>query len=481
MTVNAALGLAGPNAAAARTGSRSVTGAEAAGQGFDDALSGGAGKRRIADAREHGESSRPSWKIEAYGARLNLQAEDAQGAAALDDADADFAVLLDEALAEPGAESTAEDGEAAPVNEDALLDLLAAEGTVSAPVAFAPPAGAIDAEAGDGDEGGIEPDARSERGQRRATSGEPFAASRRGEAAEGGAPRSAATAAAAASRTAPDAGSAAGERPAASRAQPAPDQPALSAAGAQARSAAPPAGSTSPEQAERPAAGSPRADLARSGGANDALLSREPAVRAFAPASAADAIAARVGVLGFSAAPSPAATPLLGATAAGLVSAIGADPGMRAAAQEAGAPGGQRGQAPSGVSTLRIQLHPAELGMVTARLTATGSQLSIEIQVESNDARQRLATDSDAILKALRTVGFDVEKVTIQQVQPGGSGNAQQGAAGRDQTLSNQQARDGDGARGQSGRNQAGGDGEGARHGAGEAAADRRPGGGLYI
>ena len=40
--------------------------------------------------------------------------------------------------------------------------------------------------------------------------------------------------------------------------------------------------------------------------------------------------------------------------------------------------------------SLKIQLHPAELGMVTATLRFAGEQLSIELQVENHEAYQRL-------------------------------------------------------------------------------------------
>lgn len=195
-----------------------------------------------------------------------------------------------------------------------------------------------------------------------------------------------------------------------------------------------------------------------------------------------ETIAGRLNILGHSTAlpPAPLAAPLTTPTVAGLVSAMDADPSWRAAAAEMNAPAGQRAPGLAGpVSTLRIQLNPAELGMVTARLTTTGSQLSIEIQTESNDARQRLAADSEAIARALRAIGYDVDKVTIQQAPQGG--NQSQGqAAGRDPFTANQQQQEA-GTRGQDrGGNDANRQQQGARNGGGEATADRA-GGGLYI
>ena len=66
------------------------------------------------------------------------------------------------------------------------------------------------------------------------------------------------------------------------------------------------------------------------------------------------------------------------------------------------------------VTTLKIQLHPAELGMVDVKLVGSGDQLSIEVQVENSEARHRLTTDSEAIVKALRGMGYDIDRITIQ-------------------------------------------------------------------
>ena len=67
--------------------------------------------------------------------------------------------------------------------------------------------------------------------------------------------------------------------------------------------------------------------------------------------------------------------------------------------------------------SLKIQLHPAELGMVTAQLRTVGDQLSVELQVDSHEAYHRLTADSDAIVKSLRSLGFDIDRVSIQQPQ----------------------------------------------------------------
>ncbi|HTV69387.1 MAG TPA: flagellar hook-length control protein FliK, partial [Rhizobiaceae bacterium] len=69
------------------------------------------------------------------------------------------------------------------------------------------------------------------------------------------------------------------------------------------------------------------------------------------------------------------------------------------------------------VQSLKIQLHPAELGVVTAQLNFAGDQLSVELKVENAEAYHRLSMDTETIAKSLRTLGFEVDHVSIQQPQ----------------------------------------------------------------
>jgi chemotaxis protein MotD len=69
------------------------------------------------------------------------------------------------------------------------------------------------------------------------------------------------------------------------------------------------------------------------------------------------------------------------------------------------------------VQSLKIQLHPAELGVVTAQLNFAGDQLSVELKVENAEAYHRLSLDTETIAKSLRTLGFDVDQVSVQQPQ----------------------------------------------------------------
>ena len=75
---------------------------------------------------------------------------------------------------------------------------------------------------------------------------------------------------------------------------------------------------------------------------------------------------------------------------------------------------------PQPVKSLRIQLNPAELGAVTAHLKASGETVTVELEVETTDARDQLSSDADSIVKSLKAVGVDVDKVTVKLVEHGG-------------------------------------------------------------
>ena len=144
--------------------------------------------------------------------------------------------------------------------------------------------------------------------------------------------------------------------------------------------------------------------------------------------------------------------------------------------------------APVHAHTLKLQLHPAELGIVTASLRFAGEQLTIELQVESAHAHQRLSADSDAIVKTLRGLGYDIDRVTIMQppIAPPAPSKADADPSLAGQSRSDSQSLDAGGsnnggdrlARGNSGRGgeetpQDGQKNSGKR--------EDRTGGGLYI
>lgn len=64
---------------------------------------------------------------------------------------------------------------------------------------------------------------------------------------------------------------------------------------------------------------------------------------------------------------------------------------------------------------LKIELHPAELGMVVANLRLSGEQLSVELRPETAEAYRRLVADSEVIAGSLKRLGFDIDSITILQ------------------------------------------------------------------
>ncbi|RWE07743.1 MAG: flagellar hook-length control protein FliK, partial [Mesorhizobium sp.] len=112
--------------------------------------------------------------------------------------------------------------------------------------------------------------------------------------------------------------------------------------------------------------------------------------------------------------PAPAQNPI-GQTASALVEAIASDSGVQQAFASASIASQTANSVAVPTHVLKIELHPAELGMVVASLRLSGEQLSIEMKPETHEAYRRLSADSDAIVKSLRGLGFDVDHVTIMQ------------------------------------------------------------------
>ncbi|MFD1328436.1 flagellar hook-length control protein FliK [Mycoplana ramosa] len=99
------------------------------------------------------------------------------------------------------------------------------------------------------------------------------------------------------------------------------------------------------------------------------------------------------------------------------------------------------------VNTLKIQLHPIDLGTVTATLRLQGDALVVDLKVETGKAYRNLSEDQDAIVKALRGHGFSVDQISVQLTSSSDrSGGAGQGDA-QAQFSGQQQAREGGGGR----------------------------------
>jgi chemotaxis protein MotD len=160
---------------------------------------------------------------------------------------------------------------------------------------------------------------------------------------------------------------------------------------------------------------------ARSGGGDDGADTRQGgsdgrgAAREFRRGDQIS-VAAKVSIIAEQAAPAPA-TPALSANAVAIVSAVGAESGWRAAAHLSSALLSEGQNSAQPMRELKIQLHPLDLGVVTAHLRTVGEKLSVELKVDNHQAYDRLNADSDAIIKSLRSLGFDIDSVSIQQPQ----------------------------------------------------------------
>lgn len=107
-------------------------------------------------------------------------------------------------------------------------------------------------------------------------------------------------------------------------------------------------------------------------------------------------------------------------------------------------------QAGKTLNTLKIQLHPIELGLVTATLRLKDDELQVELKVETGEAFRQLRDDQSEMVKALRAQGFSVDQVNIvfnsggDTSSGGGSqtqAQAQPGQQGRERADGNGQGR----------------------------------------
>jgi chemotaxis protein MotD len=210
-------------------------------------------------------------------------------------------------------------------------------------------------------------------------------------------------------------------------------------------------------------------EAARERGAR--VQEREPAAERAAP---------KVTVMSVQTAPAPAApagAPSLSPTSASFVQSLGSADGLPRYVSETGTQSGAQ-NAPKPVTTLKIQLHPVDLGTVTAKLSGDSEKLSIEVHVENHEAHHRLQSDGDAIVKALRGMGFDIDRITIQQAPQTGASPG--GATNRENAFSAPDQRAGEG-RGQSWRQDSGrGYDEGRNQGGGDRS-EARGSSGVYI
>lgn len=139
------------------------------------------------------------------------------------------------------------------------------------------------------------------------------------------------------------------------------------------------------------------------------------------------------------------------------------------------------------VNTLKIQMNPIDLGLVTATLRLQGDALNVDLKVSTGAAYRQLKEDHGKMLEALRAQGYAVDSVTISMAptptsdagqastQNGGSQQQAfaQGQGGEAQERQNQQAQ-----RNTGGFNDAG---ESGVEGASSGAAGGSSTGGVYL
>lgn len=143
---------------------------------------------------------------------------------------------------------------------------------------------------------------------------------------------------------------------------------------------------------------------------SDASAPRETRIRPLPLEMAREPAAPRITVVAQQAIPAPVAS-----TSATLVGSVAASDLIEPSNARLILDAVNTSTAQAPAHSLRIQLHPAELGMVTATLRFAGEQLSIELRVENREAYHRLMADSDTIVGSLRDIGYDVDRVTILQ------------------------------------------------------------------
>lgn len=114
--------------------------------------------------------------------------------------------------------------------------------------------------------------------------------------------------------------------------------------------------------------------------------------------------------------------------AAAVTSQIVSNPEWAKTLQPADVGATSSAQASTGkvLNTLKIQMHPIDLGTVTATLRLKEDELHVELKVETGGAFRQLSDDQNDIVKSLRSQGFAVDQVNIVFNAPDSSGSTTQ-------------------------------------------------------
>lgn len=94
------------------------------------------------------------------------------------------------------------------------------------------------------------------------------------------------------------------------------------------------------------------------------------------------------------------------------------------------------------VNTLKIQMNPIDLGLVTATMRLSGDALNVDLKVETGAAYRQMKEDHGKILEALRSQGYTIDNVTIsmapvERPDAGNQANSQDNAS-QQQSLAQQ-------------------------------------------
>ncbi|MET0748267.1 MAG: flagellar hook-length control protein FliK, partial [Rhizobium sp.] len=84
------------------------------------------------------------------------------------------------------------------------------------------------------------------------------------------------------------------------------------------------------------------------------------------------------------------------------------------------------------MNTLKIQMNPDNLGVVTATMRLAGEQLSVDLKVQSAEAYRQLSNDQSAMVDSLRQQGYSVDRITVSYT-PDTSSNNQSSYQGQQQ------------------------------------------------
>ena len=70
------------------------------------------------------------------------------------------------------------------------------------------------------------------------------------------------------------------------------------------------------------------------------------------------------------------------------------------------------------LKVLTVQLHPAELGVVTVRIALRNDTLELQIETDRRDTARLVHADREALSSQLRSAGYGVETLTVRAVDP---------------------------------------------------------------